>query len=481
MVVAPGFIDVHSHADEALKDPVAAGMQGFLRQGVTTAVYGVDGEMTPETLRRYIALADAGGSGTNFMAYAGHGAIRRSVMQLDDRVPSGAEMQAMKAMVREAMDLGAIGLSSGLMYLPGRFADRQEVIELARVIVPYGGTYDSHVRDEPGDVITSLQECLDIAYAAGVPAHPAHLKAVSAVNFGKGPDLVRLVEAGIARGQEVTADVYPYDGASTRPVLSLLFPADDAEGQQLRARLDDVLNDRVRAQDVPGLAADLIAYWKGVHEGSDRYLQAVRNTEQPDVKTFSWVQTVGYRSMRIVSSGQPGYAGRMVTDLASELGVAPFELFRRLVVTEGTGAIVTLGAIREEDVRLVLKQPWAMVSSDGEELNPKHPRGRGSFARVLGRYVREWNVLSLEEAVYKMSGLPAKYLRLTDRGVVRDGAVADIVLFDPGVIVDRSTWAEPALFATGVRDVLIGGQFAIRDGELTGARLGRFIRYRGKL
>lgn len=479
LTIAPGFIDVHSHADEALREPATASMRGFLAQGVTTAVYGIDGEMSVDRLKQEIALADAGLMGMNFMAYAGHNGIREAVLGMENRAPVPAEMERMKAMVREAMDLGAAGLSSGLMYLPGRFATTSEVIELAKVIAPYGGVYDSHVRDEPGDALASYQECLDIAFAAGVPAHEAHMKAVGAANFGKGPAMVRLVEAGIARGQDVTADVYPYDGASSRPVIALLYPGDDEEGLRLRRVLDDVTNDRVGEAAIPALMSDLTRYWKSTAENSDRYRQALANTERPDAKTFSWVSTVGYQSMRVVVSRQPGYAGRMVTDLAAELHLSPFELFRRMIVDEGAGAIVTLGAIPEDDLRVLLKQPWAMVSSDGQELNPRHPRGRGAFARVLGRYVREWHVLTLEQAVHKMTGLPGRMLRLPDRGVIRAGAVADLVVFDAGAIIDRSTWAEPALYAEGVRHVLIGGQFALRDGKVTERRLGRFIRYSG--
>jgi N-acyl-D-aspartate/D-glutamate deacylase len=478
-VVAPGFIDVHSHADGAYADARAAAMPGFLKQGVTTAVFGVDGDMGPGELRDYIDRAANGGSGINFMAYVGHNTVRRSVMQRDSRAPTAAEMQAMRSLVREGMELGAIGLSTGLMYLPGRFSGREEIIELVRVTKPYAGLYDSHVRDEPGDVLASLQECLDIAYAAGVPAHPAHLKAVSAVNFGKGPDLVRMVEAAQERGHEVTADAYPYDGASSRSLIALLLPGDDDQGRVLRTRLDAVARRDARIDD-PGLEAALVDYWKDTVEGSERYRQAVANTERPDAGTFSWVQTVGYRSMRIVSSSQAAYEGRMVTDLAAEQRVSPFELYRRMAVAEGARAIVTLGAILEEDVRVILRQPWVMVSSDGQELNPRHPRGRGAFARVLGRYVREWKLLSLETAVHKMTGLPATYLRLTDRGVIRAGAVADLVIFDPDAIVDRSTWSEPTLHATGVHHVMIAGEFAVRDGELTHQRYGRFIPYRGK-
>jgi N-acyl-D-aspartate/D-glutamate deacylase len=168
-----------------------------------------------------------------------------------------------------------------------------------------------------------------------------------------------------------------------------------------------------------------------------------------------------------------------VSELAAELGITPFELFRRLVVAEGSQAMVTLGAIQEDDVRVILRQPWTMVASDGEELNPSHPRARGTFARLLGRYVREWKVLELEDAIHKVTGLPAAYLNLADRGRIEAGAVADIVVFDPATVIDRATWAQPGLTADGVKHVLIQGQWAVEDGRLTPERLGRFIPFRG--
>lgn len=478
LVLAPGFIDVHSHADRALARPEAAGMEGFLRQGVTTAVYGIDGFLSLPDLDRYIAIAESGGMGMNFMAFIGHNSVRRDVMGEENRAPTAAELERMKGMVGEAMERGALGLSSGLMYLPGRYATADELVELATVVAPYGGIYDSHVRDPAENLLASHQECLDIAYAAGVHAHPAHVKAVGAKNFGKGADFVALVEKAIARGQSVTVDLYPYDGAATRPVIALLYPGDDDRGRELMRQLSALLAGEETDTDIPTLTRDLQAYWREITEDAARYEEARRNSEEPAEGVFSWIDTVGYQSMRIVVSAREEYEGRMVAELAADLGIRPFELFRRLAVEEGAAAVVTLGAIREEDLRVILKQPWAMIASDGEELAPSHPRGRGTFARVLGRYVREWGVLTLEEAVYKMSGLPAGYLQLPDRGVIREGAVADIVVFDPERVIDRATWSEPARHAEGVVHVLIGGEFVLRDEALTGSRAGRYLPFR---
>jgi N-acyl-D-amino-acid deacylase len=479
-VVAPGFIDTHSHADRAFGSPETAGIPGFLMQGVTTAVYGVDGGVSLDDLQRYIALSDSGGMGINFMSYIGHNGVRQAVMGMDGRPPSDAELEQMKTMVRQAMELGATGLSTGLMYLPGSYATTEEVIELAKVTAPYNASYDSHIRDPAKNLLASHQECLDIAFAAGVDAHPGHVKAVGGKNFGKGPDLVKLMEAGIARGQNVTVDLYPYDGAATTPVIMLLYPANDELGQELMRRMMAIMSGEASQDEILASTAEFITYWREFGDNPDLLKQARANTETPPEGVFSWVNVVGYQSMRIVVSGQDGYEGRMVTDLAAELDIPPFELYRQIVVAEGATAMVTLGAIPEEDIRIIMKQPWAMISSDGEELEPSHPRGRGTFPRVLGRYVREWGVLTLEEAVHKISGLPAQYLKMSDRGVIRNGAVADLVVFNPDTVIDKATWSEPTLYAEGIRHVLIGGEFALQDGAPTDQRLGRFIRFTGK-
>ncbi|MEQ8262050.1 amidohydrolase family protein [Pseudohaliea sp.] len=479
-VVAPGFIDVHSHADRAFADEQAAAMEGFLRQGVTTTVFGVDGYQGLEDLKETAARAAAGQSGLNFLSYIGHNAVRASVMGNAQRAPTEAELDQMKAQVREAMEFGAVGLSSGLMYLPGRYADQAELIALARVVAPYGGRYDSHVRDPANNLIASHRECLETGAAAGVHAHPAHMKAVGGKNFGSAEALVELVNDFRRAGHEVTVDVYPYDGAATAPVVNLLYPGTDPAGEALMQRLDPLLSGKsIPAESIAQLLTDLRSYWRESADNPQALATARARTEDPPAGVFSWIATVGYASLRIVVSAEGSYEGRLVTELAAEQGIGPFELLRRIVVAEGTDAMVTLGAILEEDVRRVLSQPWAMVASDGEELAPSHPRGRGTFARLLGRYVREWQVLSLEEAVYKVTGLPASYLRLENRGVLREGAVADVVVFDPGEIIDRATWAQPQRYATGVSHVFIRGRPAIADGVLQPQRLGRYLPFKG--
>lgn len=477
-VLAPGFIDTHSHADAALDDPQTASVEGFLRQGVTTAVYGVDGSMGLARLKDLAARE--GSMGVNFMSYIGHNAVRRDVMGMENRPPTGDDMGQMQAQVKEAMELGAAGLSTGLMYLPGSYANTEEVVELARVTAPYGAVYDSHIRDPANNLLASHQECLDIAAAAGVDAHPGHVKAVGGANFGKGPDFVTLIEAGLAKGQNITVDLYPYDGAATTPIITLLYPGDDERGRALMKRLYGAMNGEIAEGDsFHQMEVDFRQYWRDMDGNAEILAQARAKTEQPPEGVFSWVNVVGYQSMRIVVSDQEGFEGKMVLDLAAELGLDPFELYRQIIVTEGSKAMVTLGAIQEPDIQVIMKRPWAMISSDGAEVNPDHPRGRGTFPRVLGRYVREWGVLTLEEGVHKISGLPAKYLKQKDRGVIREGAIADLVVFDPETVIDRATWAEPTLYSEGIEHVFIGGEAALENGELTENRLGRFVPFTG--
>jgi N-acyl-D-aspartate/D-glutamate deacylase len=476
-VLAPGFIDVHSHADRAFVDSEAAAMEGLLRQGVTTAVFGGDGFKSLDELRHNRDLAAAGNVGVNFMSYIGHNSIRLQIVGPGNRVASEDDIFRMKEQVRDAMEFGAVGLSSGLMYLPGRYAPHEELVELARELVPFDGRYDSHVRDPVNQLLASHQECLDVGKAAGVHAHPAHMKAVASNSFGKGKELVDLVEKRLSEGQDISVDLYPYDGASAAPNIHLLFPGDDAKGMTLFQRMQHAqsegksLNDDERT----ALYAALQRYWQE-SEGQASILKSARAaTEQPAEGVFSWINTVGYGSLRIVVSADSNYEGRIVSELAAQLGISGFELLRRIVVDEGASAMVTLGAIQEADVQLILTRPWAMVASDGEELNPTHPRGRGTFPRLLGRYARDWGVLELEDAVHKITGLPARYLKLRDRGVIATGAVADLTVFDPDTIIDRATWSEPALYAVGVSHVFIKGEAALLAGELLPNRLGRFL------
>ena len=481
LVVAPGFIDVHNHSDEDLVYPAYRAAPGMIRQGVTTAVFGVDGSLDLEMFRALKSGLAASGVGVNFAAYIGHNGLREKELGMAKRAPTDPELERMKGAARSAMEEGALGLSTGLMYLPGRYATTDEVVDLATVAAPYGGLYDSHDRDPAFHLLDSVAEVLTIARRAGIEAHVAHIKAVGLHNAGRSADLIRMIDAARARGEGVTADAYPYDGATTRLIAEILIPPAHSDmANDLHLLEEPGLGEESRANTVITLAA---AWRKALASPAVRS-EVKLLTEQPPDGVFSWVTTVGYDSFRIIRSADNALDGRMIVDLATERGITPFDALADLLVEQGSRIKLTVGAMREDEVRALLRTPWTMISSDGREGGlaggQGHPRYRGSFARVLAYYVRDQHILSLEEAIHKMIGLTAAYLKLTDRGVLRLGASADIGVFDPKTIQDRSTWEDPAPYAVGMRYVFVNGVLALDAGEPTGALAGRFLPFRNR-
>jgi N-acyl-D-aspartate/D-glutamate deacylase len=338
------------------------------------------------------------------------------------------------------------------MYLPGRFASTEEVIELAEVVAPFGGIYDSHTRDPVKDFLGSVKECIDIGEKSGARPHPAHLKAVGKKNWGKVKAVSDTIEGAIDKGLDVTCDQYPYDGAAT-------------------ARLIDVL---VAPEGVtPGNMGEAL-------RDPEKLEQIRQLTENPPSEVYSWVETVGYDSFRIEKSEKfPEYIGKMVVDIAAQKETDPFSLIVEILLEEGPGAGITLGGLSEEDVRFILTRPWTMIGSDGSTGWHTHPRAYGTFPRVLGRYVREWGVLSLEEAVHKMTALTADYFRLENVGRVEEGYRADITVFDPETVIDHSDWIHPMKMPEGIIHVFVNGVAALKDGEMTGELNGHFIPFKG--
>jgi N-acyl-D-aspartate/D-glutamate deacylase len=452
LIVAPGFLDPHSHSDRTLRSPKYRTNENFVRQGVTTCFFGVDGYWRPKTAENFLKATKKSGVGTNWVFYMGHNGIRQAVMRMENRAPTPEELEKMKAMVKQGMEMGAVGLSSGLMYLPGRYATTEEVIELAKIVAPYDGVYDSHVRDPVNDFLGSVKECIEIGEKSGARPHPAHHKAVGKPNWGKSKDVSDLIQAAIDRGLDVTVDQYPYDGAATAPLFAVLVPPKGTPLEKIHEALEDPeLREKIKAL-----------------------------TENPPPEVYSWVQTVGYSSFRIVVCEKfPDYVGKMLVDIADEKGVDPFTMIID-IITEDPDTVITLGACLEDGVRYIMTRPWTMISSDGATgASMGHPRSYGTFARVLGRYVREWKVLPLEEAVHKMSGKTARYFRLENRGEINEGYFADIAVFDPDRIIDHSDWAHPDKMAEGVIHVLVNGDFALRNEKMTGKLNGQMIPFKG--
>jgi N-acyl-D-aspartate/D-glutamate deacylase len=338
------------------------------------------------------------------------------------------------------------------------------VIALAKEVRPFGGIYDSHVRDPVMQLITSDEEALKIGHEAGIPAKIAHEKAVGLINAGRIDAVIAMIERARAAGEGAVTDQYPYDGAATATLSQVIvIPGEndvgftDDPGAAL-AKVQMALRDSARS------AAIRDATERGVDGG------------------FSWVKAVGYGSMRVVESKDyPKLIGRNLELLAKERKQDPYDLLVKLILASRTPTLITLGSIEEADMRKLMVQPWNMIASDGgyvsnQGVAPDHPRSSGTFARVLGHYARDEKVLTLPEAVRKMTSLPADFLRLYDRGRIAAGKVADIAVFDAATVRDNSTWSKPSELATGVRYVLVNGELALSDGKPTGATPGKFVK-----
>jgi len=455
LAVAPGFIDIHSHAtspswehSDVHQRPLA---ESYLRQGVTTAMGGQDGS-SPLPVGDYLARLEDAPAAINVGLFVGHGTVRSHVMGVVDRAPTDAELGRMRALVRQAMEEGAFGLSSGLEYTPGTYAETDELIALAREIAPYDGLYISHIRDEGGQLLESVEEVIRIAEQAGVAGQVTHHKVVGPDRWGNSTASLALIEEARARGVDVTSDVYPYAASSTG--LTILFP------DWSRAGGSAALKDRLEDPDVRPRIRDAIA----------RHLNAERGGDPSTIvlSRCTWNGSLDGMSLADVLDER----GRSVTvEAAAELAME--------LQAQG-GCRVVLHSMAEEDVRRIMQHPTTMIASDGGISAPgvgaPHPRSYGSFARVLGHYAREKGVLSMRAAIHKMTGLPARRLNLQSRGTLREGAIADIAVFDAETIADHATFADPHQFATGVVHVFVAGQAVLLDGEITGARPGRVLR-----
>jgi dihydroorotase/N-acyl-D-amino-acid deacylase len=449
-VVAPGFIDIHTHAGRGIFEVPSA--ENYVRQGVTTVVEGQDGS-SPVPLREHLAKVAALPPAVNYATLVGHGTIRETVLGQADRAPSAAELGRMQDLVREGMRAGAFGLSTGLFYVPGAFARTEEVIALARVAGEMGGIHVSHIRDEAAGVVASVRETIAIGEEGRLPTQITHHKIIGRAGWGRSVETLRLVEEARRRGVDVTIDQYPYTASSTA-VSAALFPAWALEGGAVavRRRLADPAG-RARIREA---VADRIRNERGGGDPANIRIAACAFDRALEGKTFAEILT---------SRGTAPTVER-AADLAIE-------------IVERGGASGVFHAISEEDVERILASPLTMVASDGEipafGRGAPHPRSYGTFARVLGIYVRERRLLALEEAVRKMSSFPAARLGLPDRGLVRPGMRADIVVFDPETIRDRATFADPHQYAEGVALVVVNGKVVFDGARMSPERPGRVL------
>ncbi|MDB1086785.1 D-aminoacylase [Streptomyces sp. ACA25] len=472
-VVCPGFIDLHSHADFTVMGSPQALTQ--TAQGVTTLVTGncgfspfplnprfrddlvahcgfLDDGLSWEwcTAGDYAETVDRLPLGVNLALQVGHGSLRIAAMGPEDRSPSAAERERMAGLLREAAADGVVGMSSGLIYAPGMYAGIEELVALATEAARAGLLHSTHLRSESSRLAEAVEEALSVARRSGVRLQISHLKAAGVSNWGAVAGALRQIEAARAHGVDVAADQYPYSASSTTLTSALPGWAMDGGVQALLARLDD-------AEQSARLAAELAA-----REGAD------------------------FRPDRIVLAATPPgpfrtAIGRTVAEVAATLGCGAGQAVTELLRAQ-RGQVGTVNhSMSEDDVRLVMRHPAVAVASDGWVLRcpgegRPHPRSFGTFARVLGHYVRSERVLELPEAVRRMTSLPASRLGWNDRGLVREGAVADLVVLDPDRVRDRSTFEEPWHLATGVLHTLIAGRPVREHGEPTGEPAGRVLR-----
>jgi N-acyl-D-amino-acid deacylase len=419
LVVAPGFIDIHNHSAEGLaNDPDAASQ---VAQGITTVVLGPDGG-SPWPIGDYLAERRKNPAAVNVATFVGHATVRRLVMGDDfKRVARPDEVAKMAALVEQGMREGAFGLSSGLEYEVGGYGETSELVELSKAAARHGGIYMSHIRDEADKSFEALREAVQIGEQARIPVQISHIKLGTVGVWHKAAEAIALIEAARKRGVDVTADEYPYNAWSS--TITVLVPD--------------------KQYDYPPSVEKALA-----DVGGAQNVLIVRHAAHPE------------------------YEFRTLEAVATDRKLTAVEMFIQIVKDGGAGVVCT--SMVDDDMRAFYQRPWVMVASDGG-IGVRHPRGAGTFPRVLGRYVREDRWLTLPEAIRKMTSAPADRLKLAGRGRIAAGAVADVVLFNPKTVIDRSTFSDPGILATGIEKVFLGGQLVWDAGKAVAARPGEVL------
>ncbi|VUX55738.1 D-aminoacylase [uncultured Woeseiaceae bacterium] len=448
LVISPGFIDNHAHIQTTIHEHPLA--ENFTRQGITTIIAGLHSGDQPWPLDEYASSLDVA---PNVGFFAGHTWTRKQVLGLEDRAPDHDELQAMRDLVEETMQQGALGLSTGLLYVPANFAETEEVIELAKIASQYGGIYVTHMRNEGTGLIDSVNETIRIATEADIPAHINHHKAHGVGQWGRSVQSLALIDEARAAGIDITHDLYPYTASSTSSAI--LFPQWTFAGgpEEFAKRLTD-------PEQLPIIKEEMKRIFMQERTGDD----------------LSRLQ------IRVLPSDE-SYNGKTLADMAADRGLpnnvdTGIDLVIELQLKGGFSAIYH--AMDEQDVIRIMTHPSAMIETDGDPVSYgegfPHPRSYGAFPRVLARYVRELGVLTLEQAIKKMTSMPADQYNQRDRGRIKEGAFADLVVFDPDTIQDEATYVDPHRYPTGIHHVMINGRFVIKSGALTGERPGVWIK-----
>jgi N-acyl-D-amino-acid deacylase len=444
LVVAPGFIDVHTHADDLAEHPRA---ENFVRMGVTTVVAGNCGSSALD-ISKALADVERSGAAINFATLVGHNTIRAAVMGSADRSPTIGELEKMKSLVWRAMADGAVGFSTGLQYVPGTYAKSWEIVELARIAANAGGLYASHMRNEGTELEQAVAETIQVGTLTGARVQISHLKVDSPSRWGASAKALALIDAARARGLAVEADQYAYTAASSS--LGIRFPAWALEGGQ--ERISERLKDDETWQRIKDEMRGLLAE-RGLTDLSFAVVASYR--ADPSLNGLSMKQV----------------AGRLK---AAETADAQLEAARQMMLQGGASMVYHF--MSDGDIDRIMKHPQVGIASDSSVLTldqgAPHPRGYGNNARVLGEYVRTRKVITLEEAVRKMTSLPADHFRFADRGRLAAGKAADIVVFDPAIVRDEATFERPHAYPRGIPHVIVNGIPVVRNGEQTNAKSG---------
>jgi N-acyl-D-aspartate/D-glutamate deacylase len=447
LIVSPGFIDNHAHIQTTIHEHPLA--ENFTRQGITTIIASLHSGDQPWPLDEYASSLEVA---PNVGFFAGHTWTRKQVLGLENRAPDHDELQAMRDLVEETMKQGALGVSTGLLYVPANFAETEEVIELAKIASQYGGIYVTHMRNESTGLIDSVNETIRIATEADIPAHNNPHKASGVSQWGKSVESLALIDAAREAGIDITHDLYPYAASSTSSAI--LFPQWTLAGgpEEMAKRLND-------PEQLPIIREEMRRIFMEERTGNDLSRLQIR-----------------------VLPADESYNGKTLADMAADRNLpnnvdTGIELAIELQLKGGFSAIYH--AMDEQDVIRIMQHPISMIETDGDPVSYgdgfPHPRSYGAFPRVLARYVRELGVLTLEDAIKKMSSMPADQYNQRERGRIQEGAFADLVVFDENTIQDEATYTDPHRYPTGIDHVLINGRFVIKSGALTGERPGVWI------
>jgi N-acyl-D-amino-acid deacylase len=481
LCLCPGFIDVHAHGDFTPFDKTVVDYK--LRQGITTEINGncgfsaapidpatvglvrryVEGFIAPEqgvswnwrSLGQYLDSIAQTQLAINIAPLIGHGALRAAVMGYEQRAPTAAELERMKALMQESMEQGAFGLSTGLVYVPGTYAQTDEIIEIAKVAARYGGLYATHMRNEGERLFEAFDEAIQIGRRAELPVQISHHKAAGRPNYGKVRQTLQRLEEERARGLEITVDQYPYTAGSTTLASALPPWAQDGGVPRILERL----RDRAMRREIKAAMASDPQHGENMLRGCrwDEVLIASVKTARNKI-----------------------YEGKHMQEIAQMRGEEPLESVLNLLLEEECAVAMIIFTMAEEDVRTVMRHPATMVGTDGIWSHGKpHPRIYGTYARILGHYVREERLLSLEEAIRKMTSFPAQKFGLWKKGMVREGMDADLVIFDPHTIAERSSYQDPHQYPAGMPYVIVNGQVVVDQERYTGQLAGRVVRKPG--